>query len=72
VVVGEIAHYTGVARTADVVAEVPSVVLRIDRESIERLEAEEPELAAALHRWLATTLAERLTDTMRTFDVLLD
>ncbi len=72
VVVGEITLYTGVPRTADVVAEVPSVVLRIGRESIERLEAEEPELAAALHRWLATTLAERLTDTMRTFDVLLD
>jgi SulP family sulfate permease len=72
VVVGEIALYTGVARTADVVAEAPSVVLRIDRESIERLERVEPELAAALHRWLATTLAERLTDTMRTFDVLLD
>jgi SulP family sulfate permease len=72
VVVGEITLYTGIPRTADVVAEVPSVVLRISRASIERLEAEEPELAAALHRWLATTLAERLTDTMRTFDVLLD
>ena len=72
VVVGEIALYTSVPRTADVVAEAPSVVLRISRESIERLEADEPELAAALHRWLATTLAERLTDTMRTFDVLLD
>jgi SulP family sulfate permease len=72
VVVGEIAHYTGVARTADVVAEVPSVVLRIDRESIERLEAEEPELAAALHRWLATTLAERLSDTRGALDALLD
>ena len=72
VVVGEIALYTGVARTADVVAEVPSVVLRISRASIERLEAEEPELAASLHRWLAAMLAERLTDTMRTFDVLLD
>jgi sulfate permease, SulP family len=72
VVVGEIALYTGGARTAAVVAEVPSVVLRIGREAIERLETEEPELAATLHRWLATTLAERLTDTMRTFDVLLD
>jgi SulP family sulfate permease len=72
VVVGEIALYTGGVRTADVVAGTPSVVLRIDHGSIERLEAEEPELAAALHRWLATTLAERLTDTMRTFDVLLD
>ena len=54
VVVGEITLYTGIPRTADVVAEAPSVVLRIGRESIERLEAEEPELAAALHRWLAT------------------
>ena len=48
------------------------MVLRIGREAIERLETEEPELAATLHRWLATKLAERLTDTMRTFDVLLD
>ena len=72
VVVGEIALYMGTPRTADVVAEVPSVVLRIDREAIERLEAEEPELAAALHRWLATTLALRLTDGMRALDSLLD
>jgi SulP family sulfate permease len=72
VVVGEIALYTGIRRTADVVAEAPSVVLRIDREAIARLETEEPELAAALHRWLAVTLAQRLTDSMRAFDVLLD
>jgi SulP family sulfate permease len=72
VVVGEVTLYTGIPRTADVVAEVPSVVLRIGRDAIDRLEAEEPELAAALHRWLATTLAERLTDSMRSFDMLLD
>jgi len=29
------------------------------------------ELAAALHRWLATTLAERLSDTLRAFDGLM-
>jgi len=72
VVVGEVTLYTGVPRTADVVAEAPSVVLRISRGSIERLEAEEPELAAALHRWLATTLAERLRDTLGVVDALLD
>ena len=72
VVVGEITLYTGIPRTADVVAEAPSVVLRISRGVIERLEAEEPELAAALHRWLATTLAERLTDTLGAVDALLD
>jgi SulP family sulfate permease len=72
VVVGEIALYTGAPRTADVVAETPSVVLRLSRASIERLEAEEPETAAALHRWLARTLAERLTDSQRAFSALLD
>jgi SulP family sulfate permease len=72
VVVGEVAMYTGVARTADVVAETPSVVLRLSRASIEQMEAADPELAAALHRWLARTLADRLSDAMRAFDALLD
>ena len=72
VVVGEIAMYSGLSRTADVVAETPSVVLRLSRASIERMESAEPALAAALHRWLATTLAERLTDTQRAVMVLFD
>ena len=72
VMVGEIAMYTGAPRTADVVAEAPSVVLRLGRDSIMRMEVEEPELAAELHRWLARTLAERLTDSMRAFDAMLD
>jgi SulP family sulfate permease len=65
VVVGEVALYTGVSRTADVVADTDSVVLRLSREAIDRVESEDPELAAALHRWLARTLAERLSDTSR-------
>jgi SulP family sulfate permease len=72
VVVGEVALYTGVPRTADVVAETPSVVLRLSKASIEQIEAEEPELAAALHRWLAGIVSERLRDTLREFDALLD
>jgi hypothetical protein len=36
------------------------------------MEATEPELASALHRWLAGTLAERLTDTLRAVDALSD
>jgi hypothetical protein len=36
------------------------------------MEATDPELASALHRWLAKTLAERLSETMRAFDALLD
>jgi SulP family sulfate permease len=72
VVVGEIALYTGTARTADVTAETPSEVLRLSRASIERLEAERPELATAVHRWLASTVAERLTFTQRAIGALID
>jgi SulP family sulfate permease len=72
VVVGEVAMYSGDPRTADVVAEGPAVVLRLDRASIDRLEAQDPELATALHRWLAGVLSERLSDTLREFDALLD
>jgi SulP family sulfate permease len=72
VVVGEVAMYSGDPRTADVVAEGPTVVLRLDRDSIDRLEAQDPELATALHRWLAGVLSERLSDTLREFDALLD
>jgi SulP family sulfate permease len=71
-VVGEVAMYTGIPRTADVVAETPSVVLRLSRSSIERMEAEQPLVAAALHRWLATTLSERLSDVLHVSDALLD
>jgi SulP family sulfate permease len=72
VVVGEVAVYSGAPRTADVVAEGPSVVLRLGDGSIERIEAEDPQLAAALHRWLASTLAERVGDSLKAFDALLD
>ena len=72
VVVGEVAIYSGDPRTADVVAEGPSVVLRLSKASIERIEAVDPELASSLHRWLATTLAGRLGDSLKAFDALLD
>jgi SulP family sulfate permease len=72
VMVGEVALYTGLPRSADVIAELPSVVLTLSRASIQRLEAEEPATAAALHRWLATTLAVRLTDAQRVYSALLD
>jgi SulP family sulfate permease len=70
VVVGEIAMYTGVPRTADVIAATPVVVLRLTRDAVARMEAEQPDLAVAVHRWLAETLAERLTDTQHAVAVL--
>jgi SulP family sulfate permease len=72
VVIGEIALYTGATRTAEVIAEEPSVVLRLRREAIARIEGQEPELAVLLHRWFASTLAGRMADRIRTLDALLD
>jgi sulfate permease, SulP family len=72
VVVGEIAMYLRGPRTADVVAETPCVVLRLSRSALERMEAEEPALAAALHRRLASELAARVSDSVRVFDELMD
>ena len=72
VVVGEVAMYSGAPRTADVVAEAPSVVLRLAGSEIERLDRSEPQLAAEVHRWLATTLSERLDSMNKAFDALLD
>jgi sulfate permease, SulP family len=72
VVVGEIALYTGVPRTADVVAETRCMVLRCSSEQIARIEAEDPDVAAGLHRWLAGNLADRLGDATRTLDARLD
>jgi SulP family sulfate permease len=72
VVVGEIAMYTGVPRMADVMAATPVVVLRLTREALARMELEQPDVAAEVHRWLAETLAERLTDTQRAVGALID
>jgi SulP family sulfate permease len=72
VVVGEVAMYTGARRTADVVAETPVEVLRLTTAAIERIEAEDPGLASAVHRWLARTLAERLAETQRAVEAVVD
>ncbi len=72
VVVGEVAMYTGAPRTADVVAETPVVVLRLTTAAIDRIETEDPGLATAMHRWLARTLAERLAESQRAVEALVD
>lgn len=70
VVLGEIAIYRGGPRTADVVAEVPSTVYRLERRQLRYLEQADPELALLVHRLCATTLAERLTIANRVVQAL--
>ena len=61
-VFGEIALFTGGVRTADVVAEGPVELFRLDFAAVERLRKRFPFTAAKLFRNLAWTLSERLRE----------
>jgi len=51
------AHYAGVSRTADIVAETQSELLRID---VTKLGRTHPNLASRLHSYTAKVLARRV------------
>ena len=55
--------YAGVPRTASVVAEDSSEVLRIDAAALARMEREHPAMLVDFHRLIAATLARRLSRT---------
>ncbi|MDR5833987.1 SulP family inorganic anion transporter [Caballeronia sp. LZ034LL] len=59
-IVGEMAVYTGAQRSADVVADEPTVVSRLALATLRRLEDEDPALAARMHKFAARVLAARL------------
>lgn len=71
-IVGEMPIYLRSPRSASVVTDVPSVVHRLGGDAFRRMERNDPELAAALHRLFATLLAYRLTDSSRTVQALLN
>ncbi len=70
--VGEMGLYLGQARTASVVASRPSTVYRLSADALQKMRAEDPEVAALLHEWIARLLAERLTEHDRTIEALMD
>jgi SulP family sulfate permease len=70
--VGEMGMYLGNMRTASVVANRPSIVYRLSREALKEMERNDPEVAAFLHQWIASLLAERLAENNRTIEALLD
>ncbi len=55
--IGELAHYAGVNRTADIVAETPVELLRIN---VTQLGRSHPNLASHLHNYTARVLARRV------------
>jgi sulfate permease, SulP family len=70
-VVGEIGMYLGATRTSAVVVDEPSVLYRLSSEALATMQQHDPEIAAALHQYIARLMAERLAHTIRALDVVL-
>jgi SulP family sulfate permease len=69
-VVGELAFYLGGMRTASVVADESSVVYCLSRETLDRLETEDPLAASLLHRAIVYLLGERVVHLIRAVQAL--
>ena len=65
VVMGEIGFYTGVPRTATVLAEADTAVESIAQADIARMERDDPELASLFHRLMTCLLADKLAASSR-------
>ena len=65
-VAGQEELYQTTSRTASVVTETPSVIYRLSAGALHRMESDEPELAIALHHFMARILTERLGVLQRT------
>jgi SulP family sulfate permease len=59
-IVGEMGFYLGTPRSGTIVAERPCTVHKLSAEAFSRIEAENRELAFALHKFIVHVLAERL------------
>ena len=71
-IVGEIAFYLGDTRSASVIAEQDMVVWRLSRASMDRLQAELPDVGLRFHQGVAAMLARRLTRTNHLVRLLAD
>lgn len=69
-VVGEVATYWGGIRTASVVTLKPSTVYRLFTRELDEMDRQDPDLAAALHRWMASIMAERLAANTELLQIL--
>ena len=71
-IVGEISQYTGHPATASVIADQPGVVYFLSNEKLAEMERKDPDLASALHKFIARLLSERLTDSNHVVEALLE
>jgi SulP family sulfate permease len=70
--VGEMGIYLEGVRTASVVASRRSIVYRLSLQALKEMRAKDPEIAALFHEWIARLLAERIADTNRMLEALMD
>ncbi len=68
--VGEVGLLTGAGRGATVRADEPSVVYRLTKAALERMEREDPRAAAAVYAWLARRMAGRIGHLVSTVEAL--
>jgi SulP family sulfate permease len=59
-VIGEMGFFRKAPRVAAVVAEQPTVIYRLTRKGFERMQAEDPKVAAAFYRLIVRVLSDRL------------
>lgn len=59
-VVGEMAHYLDITRTANVITDTQSRLFVLDADEFEKLEKNDPELSMIIHRFLASSLSDKL------------
>ena len=70
--VGKIAFYGNANRSADVVAARGSVLYRVDRETLDKLDTTHPALVSHFHAIAATYLARRLNRSTRVLGAILN
>ncbi len=71
-VVGEVGMCLRGQRSGTVVAAEPSTLYRLAISAVDRMLAQEPDLAAALYRWIAQMMADRLSENNTMLVALLD
>ena len=71
-VIGEVACYLGLPRSASVIADQDSSAFRITKDALERMRIENAELAVAFHEFMARAAAERLAHNTALLESRLD
>lgn len=70
-VIGEVGTYLGVTATATVIADIPCSIYSLSTRDLHRMEEQNPELAAAFHRFIVQLLAERLARQTKILEALM-